>query len=1208
MNLGDLIISPFTTVLVLLYKAVQALPGLAPGLHTALTIASFAVLIWLIAIPFFRQRQKSAAKMQELQHQLAILNQRYANDREKLAQAQVRLYSEAGVNPLSGCLPMLIQGVFVFGIYSAITAALGETPYQPLNLHGRVLIPSLVGEIPLPNQCLGLDLAQPNLIFAVLVVVTTFVQQRLPSLIGSERTTPAGWFRVYGIPLTLGLVASRLVSGLSIFVIVFNLDNIVQHAMMQSVTLRNLFLGREKTRRWQLRRALGQRALTLRQFEKLASSLLQPPELTPEDIPLAYKLLELGAHNFNESWPVDLAEKAGKALSRLGSFREDIEYDLTSLYHKFAEGCAKSGYKEMSADLAAAGYACSQGSVASRTACILLLARGEQIDERARGIYETFLTDHSQDSLAVQSFVDIFQDKGEITPDMDAMQVKQRMPFDVCIAELLPDKPHSWAKRNLGLAHLILNSVELASRYFQDVLASNPLDSIAAQGLAIALFRMGQYDSSLRVVQDARQAGSSENALEAIGTLCQVARWLDAVKVEAGVGFNQLQAWNSQLQVTLALRRFLVPEIDFIQGRLAATTGDWGKARKHLQAAHKADKNSVRFAYYYAQLLQISGEWEVAAQVLKDKKTGPPELTCLSLKQARHDIGLDQLGRELVQFTNDLDARTLGERLAAAKYALLAGRSADISPWPASLTFENSAQADEWAEIWLFALVGRADAKNARMETKNAHFLRLPKPERLFFEAAIKWLSGNLAGVARDLEEALQMVPNYESALRLSAAVAEAQRDPTQTHQLLERLQQIAPNDHRAALRGALLSWQRGNQAVAIARLEKLLQNPEMAPLADYWLGRLFLIWSGKSFRKRDIQRASEHLRAATAAGISKAEWYQWLCQAKQEYDPQSGWDSQQARQLLDTLPGSLSEIPIAEVAAVAALVAIETDRSANMLDGCALLLALLRDEQDEKSPDLVSLDNLTEALWRTATTVTSLDDRLVLSKLAHEIGESSDELGRTARRIVDATLMSTIIAMAQSGENIDEALAQVDEAIKMTPNALMPRLARTSLLVKKGEMTTQQAITSLKKESQPGIAQALEECIHLAGDSGAAPACPAGLVAFLTINKANLSRFASILETLSVEAMCQSDEAFLLEMARCTADAGMRDDAMDLYTRAYESSHSKAVAGELSNYLCYVAAQLGPNDVSGTSGDLEKVQQLLSVSYLLCKEHLDEH
>lgn len=83
------------------------------------------VLIRLVLMPLVVPSLKSAEKMRQIQPKLKKLQEQYGKDKEKLAQAQMELYKQEGINPLSGCLPQLLQiGVLVL-FFSAFNMVVG---------------------------------------------------------------------------------------------------------------------------------------------------------------------------------------------------------------------------------------------------------------------------------------------------------------------------------------------------------------------------------------------------------------------------------------------------------------------------------------------------------------------------------------------------------------------------------------------------------------------------------------------------------------------------------------------------------------------------------------------------------------------------------------------------------------------------------------------------------------------------------------------------------------------------------------------------------------------------------------------------------------------------------------------------------------------------------------------------------------------------
>lgn len=231
----DLILDPFVTVLTGFY----ALTG-----DIVFAIVLLTVIIRLLTWPLTARQQKSAKKMQELQPRLRKLQEKYKGEREKLAQAQMELYREHGVNPLGGCLPLLIQFPILIGLYQSINWALAASPYQLIDLAQRFLVPGLDALIPIQNIWLGMDLAQPPTInptyalaLPVLVVVTTWLQTRYtmpkpaPSADGKpDQAQAMTQSMTTFMPLLFGFFALSFSVGLSIYFIASNLIGILQYS------------------------------------------------------------------------------------------------------------------------------------------------------------------------------------------------------------------------------------------------------------------------------------------------------------------------------------------------------------------------------------------------------------------------------------------------------------------------------------------------------------------------------------------------------------------------------------------------------------------------------------------------------------------------------------------------------------------------------------------------------------------------------------------------------------------------------------------------------------------------------------------------------------------------------------------------------------------------------------------------------------------
>lgn len=116
------------------------LVGILSGINTIVnnygwSIVVFTILIKLVLFPLDLKSRKSMRRMSSLQPQIAKLQKKYANDKEKLNQKTAELYRKEHINPLSGCLPMLISLPVLFAMFAAMRmVANTELAKQALDL------------------------------------------------------------------------------------------------------------------------------------------------------------------------------------------------------------------------------------------------------------------------------------------------------------------------------------------------------------------------------------------------------------------------------------------------------------------------------------------------------------------------------------------------------------------------------------------------------------------------------------------------------------------------------------------------------------------------------------------------------------------------------------------------------------------------------------------------------------------------------------------------------------------------------------------------------------------------------------------------------------------------------------------------------------------------------------------------------------------
>ena len=115
---------------------VAILNGINSVIHNyGWSMVVFTLLIKLVLLPLDYKSRKSMRRMTKLQPQIAKLQKKYANDKEKLNQKTAELYRREGINPMIGCLPMLVSMVILFIMFAAMrTVANTEMASQALGL------------------------------------------------------------------------------------------------------------------------------------------------------------------------------------------------------------------------------------------------------------------------------------------------------------------------------------------------------------------------------------------------------------------------------------------------------------------------------------------------------------------------------------------------------------------------------------------------------------------------------------------------------------------------------------------------------------------------------------------------------------------------------------------------------------------------------------------------------------------------------------------------------------------------------------------------------------------------------------------------------------------------------------------------------------------------------------------------------------------
>ena len=184
-----------------------------------LAIILFTVIVKVILYPLTYRQLRSMRRMQELQPKVQELQKKYKNNPQKAQQAMMELYQKEGVNPLGGCLPLLIQMPILFALFSALR-----------NFFNPALNPAV--DINHANFFWVTNLGQPDpYILPILVAIGTFFQQKVSMVSSGQDQTQKTM--LYVMPLVIGWMSRNFSAGLSLYWVTFSLMGILEQWLIR---------------------------------------------------------------------------------------------------------------------------------------------------------------------------------------------------------------------------------------------------------------------------------------------------------------------------------------------------------------------------------------------------------------------------------------------------------------------------------------------------------------------------------------------------------------------------------------------------------------------------------------------------------------------------------------------------------------------------------------------------------------------------------------------------------------------------------------------------------------------------------------------------------------------------------------------------------------------------------------------------------------
>lgn len=193
----------------------NAIYGVVGNYGIAIIIVTF--LMRIIVFPLTLKQEKSMKKMRDLQPELEKIKEKYKDNPQEYQQKTAELYRESGVNPLGGCLPLLIQMPVFVALYWAFSG----------------------NAIPADAKFLWFTLKQPDRLFMIgnfafnllpiLNVGVTYIQQKImTSATSGQESSQQMQTMLYMMPLMMLFIFYKMPSGVTLYYLVSGALSLVQ--------------------------------------------------------------------------------------------------------------------------------------------------------------------------------------------------------------------------------------------------------------------------------------------------------------------------------------------------------------------------------------------------------------------------------------------------------------------------------------------------------------------------------------------------------------------------------------------------------------------------------------------------------------------------------------------------------------------------------------------------------------------------------------------------------------------------------------------------------------------------------------------------------------------------------------------------------------------------------------------------------------------
>jgi YidC/Oxa1 family membrane protein insertase len=188
-----------------------------------IVIIIFSILVKIVVYPLTKKSYKSMKEMSRVQPLLSEIREKYKNDPQRMNKETMKLYKEHGINPLGGCLPMLLQLPLLGALFIVFRST--------IQLRGASFIPGWIDDLSEADTIFHLPFSLPLYgdqfnILPIIMAGTMIFQSKM------TMQDPKQKAMVYLMPIFMLLIFNQFPSGLNLYYTMFNVLTILQQKLI----------------------------------------------------------------------------------------------------------------------------------------------------------------------------------------------------------------------------------------------------------------------------------------------------------------------------------------------------------------------------------------------------------------------------------------------------------------------------------------------------------------------------------------------------------------------------------------------------------------------------------------------------------------------------------------------------------------------------------------------------------------------------------------------------------------------------------------------------------------------------------------------------------------------------------------------------------------------------------------------------------------